>query len=168
MQLHFLITSEQRATGAIFFDNMNENILAFVYPNDSKRLFHTFFCPPLRIAALSTDGEVLFDQVIRPWKFVRLPPCRYVVETAPEVDYRPFVNTILSLSPELPQSGAMDAGTRMDSLLFALLSEAVADIRRIREAHRGEVRPEIQSLGTRTDRQFCRIPAGFLTSLDVA
>ena len=144
MQLHFLITSEQRATGAIFFDNMNENILAFVYPNDSKRLFHTFFCPPLRIAALSAEGEILFDQVIRPWKFARLPECRYVIETAPEVDFRPFIKTILSLSPELPQSGAMDAGTRMDSLLFALLSEAVADIRRIREAHRGEVRPEIQ------------------------
>jgi hypothetical protein len=32
----------------------------------------------------------------------------------------------------------------MDSLLFALLAEAVADIRRIREAHPGEVRPEVQ------------------------
>jgi hypothetical protein len=38
----------------------------------------------------------------------------------------------------------MDPGVRLDSLLFALLAEAVADIRRIREAHRGEVQPEIQ------------------------
>ena len=38
----------------------------------------------------------------------------------------------------------MDASIRMDSLLFALLAEAVADIRRIREAHQGEVKPEIQ------------------------
>ncbi len=163
MQLHFLITSEQRATGAIFFDNMNENILAFVYPNDSKRLFHTFFCPPLRIAALSADGEVLFDQVIRPWKFAKLPECRYVIETAPEVDYRPFIKTILSLSPELPQSGALDASIRMDSLLFALLAEAVADIRRIREAHQGEVKSEIQRRKFETwERGQIVSSAGFL------
>lgn len=144
MQLHFLVTSEQRAMGAIFFDNMNENILAFVYPTDAARTFHTFFCSPLRIIALSADGEVLFDQIVPPWKFVKLPECRYVIETGPKVDYRPYVNTILSTSPDLPQSGAMDASIRMDSLLFALLAEAVADIRRIREAHQGEVKSEIQ------------------------
>ena len=75
---------------------------------------------------------------------MKLPACRYVIETGPKVDYRPYINTILSLSPDLPQSGAMDASIRMDSLLFALLAEAVADIRRIREAHQGEVKPEIQ------------------------
>ncbi|MFT3892735.1 MAG: hypothetical protein QM730_13980 [Anaerolineales bacterium] len=32
----------------------------------------------------------------------------------------------------------------MDSLLFALLAEAVADIRRIREAHGREVKPDVQ------------------------
>lgn len=144
MQLHFLVTSEQRAMGAIFFDNMNENILAFVYPTDAARTFHTLFCSPLRIIALSAEGETLFDQVIQPWKFVRLPACRYVIETGPKVDYQPYVNTIISISPDLPQSGAMDASIRMDSLLFALLAEAVADIRRIREAHQGEVKPEIQ------------------------
>jgi hypothetical protein len=32
----------------------------------------------------------------------------------------------------------------MDDLLFALLAEAVADIRRIREAHGKEIRPEVQ------------------------
>jgi hypothetical protein len=144
MQLHFLITSQQRAMGAIFFDNMNENVLAFVYPTNAARTFHTFFCPPLRIVALSADGQVLFDQVIGPWKFVRLPECRYVIETGPRVDYRPFMDTILTLSPELPQVGTIDVNTRFDSLLFALLAEAVADIRRIREVHQGVVRPEIQ------------------------
>ena len=67
--------------GAIFFENMNENILAFVYPTDAARTFHTFFCSPLRIIALSADGETLFDQVVQPWKFVRLPACRYVIVT---------------------------------------------------------------------------------------
>ena len=163
MQLHFLLTSEQRAMGAIFFDNMNENILAFVYPTDAARSFHTFFCPPLRIIALSAEGETLFDQVVQPWKFVRLPACRYVIETGPKVDYRPFVNTIISISPDLPQSGAMDASTRMDSLLFALLAEAVADIRRIREAHQGEVKPEIQRRKFETwERGQIVSSAGFL------
>ncbi len=144
MQLHFLVSSEQRAMGAIFFDNMNENILAFVYPIDAARTFHTFFCRPLRIIALSADGEALFDQIVPPWKFVKLPACRYVIETGPKVDYAPYVKTILSISPDLPQSGAMDASIRMDGLLFALLAEAVADIHRIREAHQGEVKSEIQ------------------------
>ena len=144
MQLRFLVTSEQRAMGAMFMKNLNEDILAFVYPTDAQRTFHTFFCPPLRIVALAADGEVLFDQVIQPWKFIKLPACRYVIETGPKVDYRPYVNTIISLSPNLPQHGAIDASMRMDSLLFALLSEAVADIRRIREANSGEVKAEVQ------------------------
>jgi hypothetical protein len=144
MQLHFMVTSQQRATGAMFCRNLDTAILAFIYPNDSVRIFHTLFCPPLRIVALDAGGQVLFDEVISKWRLVQLPVCRYVIETDPKVDYRPYVNTILSISPDLPQGGAMDASIRMDSLLFALLSEAVADIRRIREAHQGEVKPEIQ------------------------
>jgi hypothetical protein len=144
MQLQFLITSDQRASGAMFMESLNETVLAFIYPTDGRRTFHTFFCPPMRIVALSAGGEVLFDEVIRKWKWVKLPACRYVIETGPKVDYRPFMNTILSLSPDLPQSGAIDAGARIDSLLFALLAEAVADIRRIREAHRGQIKPELQ------------------------
>lgn len=144
MQLQFLITSSQRSIGAMFMRDLNRDILAFIYPNSEVRTFHTFFCPPLRIVALSAEGRVLFDGVISKWRFVKLPACHTVIETSPEVDYRPFLNTIISTAPELPQLGAMDAGLRMDSLLFALLSEAVADIRRIREAHQGEVRPEIQ------------------------
>jgi hypothetical protein len=62
------------------------------------------------------------------------------------VNYRPFMHTILSLSPELPQLGTIDASARFDSLLFALLAEAVSDIRRIREIHQGRVSPEIQRL----------------------
>ena len=144
MQLHFLVNSDQRAFGAMFMQNLNEDILAFVYPTDEARIFHTFFCPPLRIVALSTEGQVLFDEVIPKWRWVKLLACRYVIETGPKVDYRPFVNTILSISPDLSQSGALDASIRMDSLLFALLSEAVADIRRIREVHQGEVKSETQ------------------------
>ncbi|MCK6585635.1 MAG: hypothetical protein L6Q49_21240, partial [Anaerolineales bacterium] len=144
MQLQFLVTSEQRAFGAMFMRNLSRDVLAFIYPTDEARTFHTFFCPLMRIAALSAEGRVLFDEVISKWRFVKLPPCRYVIETGPKVDYRPYVNTILSVAPDLPQLGAMDAGSRIDGLLFALLAEAVADIRRIREAHPGEVKPEVQ------------------------
>jgi len=144
MSIRFLTTSGQRAIGAMFMRDLSRNILAFIYPTSKARVFHTFFCPPLRIVALNTDGQVLFDEVIPKWRFVKLPACSTIIETGPEVDYRTHVNAILSTAPSLPQLGAIDAGTRMDSLLFALLAEAVADLRRIREAHQGEVRPEIQ------------------------
>jgi hypothetical protein len=49
MQLQFLITSEQRASGAMFMESLNETVLAFIYPTDGTRTFHTFFCPPMRI-----------------------------------------------------------------------------------------------------------------------
>ena len=87
MQLHFLISSEQRASGAMFMDTLNETVLAFIYPTDGTRTFHTFFCPPMRIVALSADGQVLFEELIVKWKWVRLPVCRYVIETGPKVDY---------------------------------------------------------------------------------
>lgn len=144
MRLHFLVSSAQRSLGAMFFRDLNEDILAFMYPTNAPRTFHTFFCPPLRIVAFSSQGCILFDEVISKGRLVKLPACTYVIETGPKVDYRPFVQTILSAAPDQPQIGALDASLRMDSLLFALLAEAVADIRRIREAHHGEVRPEIQ------------------------
>ena len=56
MQLQFLITSEQRASGAMFMESLNDTVLAFIYPTDGTRTFHTFFCPSMRIIALSTNG----------------------------------------------------------------------------------------------------------------
>jgi len=124
--------------------DLKEDVLAFIYPTAAVRTFHTFFCPPLRIVALDTEGQVLFDGVITKWRFVKLPACQYVIETAPKVNYHPFIPTIIKVAPDLPQTGALDPSLRMDSLLFALLSEAVADIRRIREAHPGKVQPAVQ------------------------
>ena len=89
----------------MFFEDLKEDILAFVYPNDATRTFHTFFCPPLRMVALSADGQVLFDRSdVSSWRFVKLPACRYVIETGSKDDYRPYMDTILSLSPDLPQT----------------------------------------------------------------
>ena len=144
MRLQFLVASWQRSWGAMFSKDLKEDILAFVYPNDAPRKFHTFFCPPLRMVAVSADGQILFDEVVSSWRFVKLPACRYVIETGPKNEYRAYMDTIISLSPNLPQLGALEPGAQMDSLLFALLAEAVADIRRIREAHGKEIRPEVQ------------------------
>ena len=144
MRLHFLIDSIERSFGAMLMRDLKEDVLAFIYPSSAARTFHTFFCPPLRIVALDMTGQVLFDEVISKWRFVKLPACQYVIETGPQVNYRPYIPTILKVAPDLPQTGAMDASLRMDSLLFALLAEAVADIRRLRETHRGQLRPEIQ------------------------
>ena len=66
----------------------------------------------------------MFDEVIPRWQWVRLPTCRYVIETGPGVDYRPFMDSIISSTLELPDYGAMHAGTGMDHLLFSLLAEA--------------------------------------------
>ena len=126
MQLQFLITSEQRASGAMFMHNLNKDILAFIYPTDGARTFHTFFCPPMRIIAVSTQGDIVFDEIITKWRWVKLPVCRYVIETGTMVDYRPYLQTVLSVAPDLPQKGSMDPSMRMDSLLFAILAEAVA------------------------------------------
>lgn len=144
MRLHFLIDSVERSFGAMLMRDLKEDVLAFIYPTAAARTFHTFFCPPLRIVALNAQGEILFDEVISKWRFVKLPACQYVIETGPKVNYHPFIPTILKVAPDLPQTGALDASLRMDSLLFALLAEAVADIRRLRETHRDKVRPEIQ------------------------
>ena len=144
MQLKFLLTSGQRSIGAMFSKKLTQEVLAFVYPTDAARTFHTWFCPPLRIVALSADGQIQFDEIISKWRLIKMPACRYVIETDPQVDYHPFIDTIISTAPELPQSGALAPDTRMDSLLFALLAEAVADIRRIRETHKGKVRSDVQ------------------------
>ena len=144
MRLHFLTDSVQRALGTMLMRDLKEDVLAFIYPTSAVRTYHTFFCPPLRIVAMNAKGEILFEEVISKWRFVKLPACQYVIETSPKVNYRPFIPTILKVAPDLPQTGALDASLRMDSLLFALLAEAVSDIRRLRETHRGEVRPEIQ------------------------
>lgn len=144
MRLHFLIDSVERSMGAMLMRDLKEDVLAFIYPSTAVRTFHTFFCPPLRIVALDMTGTALFDEVITKWRFVKLPACQYVIETGPKVDYRPYIPTILKVAPDLPQTGALDPSLRMDSLLFALLAEAVADIRRIREAHPGKVQPAVQ------------------------
>ena len=145
MRVQFLIDSTQRSHGAMFSQPLQQDLLVFVYPEPAARLFHTFFCPTVRIIALAEDGQFLFDEVIAPNHFVKLPACKVVLETDPIVDVQPYLESILSVVArgfELPQSGAWDAGVRVDSLVFALLAEAVSDMRRVRDAQIRGFQPE--------------------------
>lgn len=143
MQIRFLIDSNQRASGAMFLPPLKDELLVFVYPSPAPRLFHTFFCPPLRIIALDEDGRFLFNQVAPANRFVRLPACRIVLETDPVVKIEPYLESILGVVKrgfDLPQLGAWQAGVRVDSLVFALLAEAVADLRRVKDAQQRGLR----------------------------
>ena len=148
MRIKYLTDSTQRSSGAMFSAPLLEDLLVFVYPQAAPRLFHTFFCPVLRVIALAEDGQFLFDQVILPNRFVRLPACRIVLETDPLVQVEPHLPGILSRVARgfhFPQSGAWQAGVRVDSLVFALLAEAVSDLRRVKDAQQRGV--PLDSLG---------------------
>jgi hypothetical protein len=145
MRVQFLIDSAQRSYGAMLSAPLTQDLLVFVYPEPAPRLFHTFFCPTLRVIALDDDGKFLFDQVIQPNRFVRLPACKVVLETDPIVDVQPYLESIVSVVAhgfDLPQRGAWDAGVPVDSLVFALLAEAVSDMRRVKDARIRNIRPK--------------------------
>jgi hypothetical protein len=137
MDIQPLTAPWQRAMGAMFRRSLEDHALLFVYPHTAPRLFHTYFCPPLRIVALDRAGEILSDQVVAPNRVLRLPSCRLVVEADPDQDLSP--ETLRRLAQEAPEgkieSASWEVTTSIDRLLFALLKEAVADMRRVFEAH---------------------------------
>lgn len=166
MQIRFLIDSSQRATGAMFMAPLKDELLVFVYPSPAARLFHTFFCPRLRIIALAEDGRFLSDQVVSPNRFARLPACRIVLETDPLVKVEPHLESILEIVKrgfDLPQLGAWQAGVRVDSLIFALLAEAVADLRRVKDAQqRGLALEDMRGRFEAWERGQLASSAGFI------
>lgn len=89
MRIKNLTTPWQRSLGAMFHRHLGDTVLLFTYPHPAPRLFHTYFCPSLRIIALDDDGETLFDQVVSPGQFVSLPACRLIVEADPDHDLSP-------------------------------------------------------------------------------
>jgi len=142
----------QRALGAMFRGALKDRALVFDYPYTAARHFHTFFCAPLRILALDTQYKIIHDEVIAPWRFVRLPVCRVVIEADPEV--RMSVSSIQELLKRVlvdqphqqTASGAWAENISLHGLLFALLSQAVADIRRVKDVHEhfeNDVDPEL-------------------------
>lgn len=143
-----------QALGVMFRKNLGEQIFVFPYPSKAHRLYWTVFCPPLRIVALARSGEksadVLFDQVVQPWRFVKLPETDMVVEMAPNMQMDDvLVEEILIETDNQShrQMGGVDPNTGVQDLIFALLASAVADIRRVKAvcgiSGFGQVDPEI-------------------------
>jgi hypothetical protein len=167
MNVKLLTTPWQRALGAMFHRSLGDTVFLFSYPHRTPRTFHTCFCPPLRIIALDEEGQALFDRVTPPGQFVKLPPSRLVVEADP--GYSLTEEKLRDLTQGAPEtraaSGAWEVTTSIDRLLFALLKEAVADIRRVHEAHNRckEVRQEVlREKFTLCERGQLANSAGFL------
>jgi len=146
MDLRLLTTSWRRSLGAMFRDRLGDTGLVFLYPFAAPRLFHTLFCPPLRLTALSEEGEVIFDQVTPPWRFVWLPPTRLILETDPAAAQPSLeeLRVLLKLPTGIPQA-SWDEGLSPGRLVDRVLEQAVADMRRAYEAHQRlePVRPEV-------------------------
>jgi len=128
-----------QALGVMFRKRLGERVFVFPYPSKARRLYQTFFCPPLRIVALVRKGDqsadVVFDQVVQPWRFVKLPKTDLVVEMAVEKEMNDaLISDILAEVREKPhlQEGGVDPNTGIQDLIFALLVSAVADIRRVK------------------------------------
>lgn len=128
--LRILDTAIQRSIGAMFRKSLGEDVLVFVYDGNLPRLFHTFFCPPLRIIALDADEKPVFDDVVLPFRFVLLPSCRYIIECDPQANLAAVLGEAL---PAIRKAGAASWQTTfpVDRLLFALVAQSLADLRRI-------------------------------------
>jgi len=153
-----LTSSWGRSIGAMFQRRLSEP-LVFGYPFAASRLFHTFFCPPLRIVAY--DGcqernhfdhlEKVFDRLVPPWRFVRIPKALFIVEVNPG-DNLPeeavkvlFENRAKHSLSQGPDAGAWEASVSLNHLLFALFAHSVADMRRVYEAHQKVVTTNVST-----------------------
>jgi hypothetical protein len=141
-----LLTSPcKKSVGAMFKKSLGETMLVFPYPQAEYRLFHTFFCPPLRLIGLDNHDLPVFDRTVQPGRFVWIPSARTVIETEPEVDYVPLLADILAACADTrvfptnagapPNCGGIWEASA-EGLFFALIAGSVADMRRVREAHR--------------------------------
>ena len=143
-----------QAFGVMFRPGLGANIFVFIYPKATRRLFQTFFCPPMRIVALEREGDyrakIVFEKVVHPWHFISLPPADLIVEMAPGVQTdEDLIAEILSAVEGHKHSseGGVDANTGIQDLIFALFAASVADLRRVRSvcgiSGYGRVDPEI-------------------------
>lgn len=134
-------THYKRMMGAQFKASLGQEIFVFHYPHPAKRLFHTMWCPPLRIVVLNIDNvsqEVLFDQIVQPWRFVNLPAGRIVLEMDPDDDYKDILPEILSTVGAVQKIdsnllvGGTDSNVSVGQLLFAMFAESLRDLRSVK------------------------------------
>lgn len=127
--------------------SLGDEVLAFVYPVSTRRVYSTFFCPPLRIVAIDVEERsAIFDKVVQPSTFVALPATRLVLEMDPGVDYQDLLPDILAkLGTKTGKAiGEVEQEVSASALIFALFADALADLRRVKSVCilNGEVNPE--------------------------
>src|SRR5689334_24719638 len=131
-----LITSpNEEAQGTMQRSSLGEEILAFVYPVSTQRIYSTFLCPALRIVAIDTEkSTAVFDKVVEPSRFVVLPPARLVLEMDPGIDYADVLADILDeIGEETGRAvGEVEDEVSASALIFALFADALADMRRVK------------------------------------
>lgn len=138
MYVEVLTGPWERARGATFCSPLEDRILAFAYPRPVRHVFHTFFCPPLRITALDEAGESVFSEVVTSGKFVRLPPARVVLESDPDVTVDQALEAVQQQCPEIlttPPTGSANGSTDSDikELFFVALTEPLRELRSFKD-----------------------------------
>ena len=139
---HWMDTKLKRAIGAQFKSNLKGEIMVFPYPHPAAHLFHTMWCPPLRIVVVDAqpeDGKVVFDQVIKPWRFVNLPAGNLVLEMDPNTEYTEVLPSILSASqkrPCIPDNlpvGGTDSSISIHLMIYQMFADSLCDLRKVKD-----------------------------------
>jgi hypothetical protein len=140
-QYQWMDTHFGRMFGVQFRKNLDGKVFVFHYHNAAKRLFHTMFCPPTRMVVLNIDKinhEVVFDQIVQPWKFIHLPAGRLILEMDPDTDYQDILPEILGTIDVVERIdsrllvGGTDSNVSVGQLLFALFTESLRDLRSVK------------------------------------
>jgi hypothetical protein len=140
-QYQWMDTHFRRMLGAQFRENLGGKVFVFHFHHSAKRLFHTMFCPPIRIVVLNTNKtnhEVLYDQVIQPWQFIHLPAGNLILEMDPDTDYRYVLPDIFETLHSVQKIdsrllvGGTDSNVSVVQLLFALFTESLRDLRSVK------------------------------------
>lgn len=134
-------TTFQRLRGAQFRKNLNGEILIFHYPFSAPRIFHTMWCPPLKIVVLrrdSDDTKVVFEKIIGPWQFVSLPAGELILEMDPDTEYEAALPEITKLLMERSpvfsdlHVGGVDSSISISHMIFSMLADALSDLRSVK------------------------------------
>ena len=115
--------------------SLGDEILVFVYPVSSRRVYSTFASPTLRIVAIDDRKQsAVFDQIVPPSRFVVLPPTRLVLEMDTGIDYADLLPKILAQLDWTPirTVGEVESEVSASPLIFALFADALADLRRVK------------------------------------
>ncbi len=149
MRYRWMDTSLKRLMGAQFRKDLNGEILIFRYPFPATRMFHTMWCPPLKIVVLdnkSSDPTVIFDKVIEPWRIVSLPAGELVLEMDPDTEYQSILSEITK-PPEKPAPvpndlpvGGIDSSISITHMVFSMLADALSDLRSVKSTCMNERR----------------------------